>query len=725
MFRNYFKFMFRHLIKHKIYSTINIIGLAAGLASAVLVMLWVKYELSYDKFHKNADRLYRVAFTNEQKEFHGFYQPGPLAKYLKDNFPEIEQATSYSEIQWKVSYETKGFFCDGGLVDSSFFKMFSFPLEVGNANSVLTNPNSVVISSSLAHKMFGLVNPVGKELNLNDQVTRIVTGVFSDIQKTSHIKFDFVTSFSGAPTWMNAWDRKCVYAYVLLRENASFDEINNKIYGVMNQHNPTWKNILYLFPITKSHLYEPGKTGRIVYVYIFSAFGFLVLIVACINFMNLSTAQSKKRMKEIGLKKTVGSSRMNLIKQFMTESTILSFISLLIAMILVELSLPFINDILDTKITMIYSVSMALVLCGITLFTGFMAGSYPAIYLSSFKPISALSGNTFKAGENSSSIFINAMVIAQFSFAVFIITCVLIIVSQLNFLQSKDIGFNKEQVLVISTRGALHKNVTVVKNGLLKLPFVLGATVSANDLTNFRGSGTGPIDWEGRNSDKILEVGFNYVDEDFAKTFQVKMKQGRFFSKDFSTDMSEEFIVNEATVKAMHIDNPVNKNMSTWFGRKGKIVGVISDFNTLSLRDEMTPVVFIPAPSANYLCIRISSTNLFSAVKSIEEKIKEVVPDDPFDYKFMDEVIENLYKTEQATAKMTAFIAILAILISCLGLFGLASFAGEQRTKEIGIRKVLGASVANVLIMLTKDFTKWILFANIIAWPLALYAMNK
>ena len=220
-------------------------------------------------------------------------------------------------------------------------------------------------------------------------------------------------------------------------------------------------------------------------------------------------------------------------------------------------------------------------------------------------------------------------------------------------------------------------------------------------------------------------MGFNYVDEDFAKTFQVKMKQGRFFSKDFSTDMSEEFIVNEATVKAMHIDNPVNKNMSTWFGRKGKIVGVISDFNTLSLRDEMTPVVFIPAPSANYLCIRISSTNLFSAVKSIEEKIKEVVPDDPFDYKFMDEVIENLYKTEQATAKMTAFIAILAILISCLGLFGLASFAGEQRTKEIGIRKVLGASVANVLIMLTKDFTKWILFANIIAWPLALYAMNK
>jgi putative ABC transport system permease protein len=493
----------------------------------------------------------------------------------------------------------------------------------------------------------------------------------------------------------------------------------------MNKHNPTWKNVLYLFPMTKSHLYKPGGTGAIIYVYIFSVFGILILLVACINFMNLSTARSEKRMKEIGIKKTIGSSRLELVIQFMTETIILSFISLLIAIVLIEFSLPYLNRILGTHITMIYSGSMILILLGITLLTGLLAGSYPAIYLSSFNPMSVLNSRNSKTGEKRSSFFRKVLVIAQFSFSVFIITCVLFIGSQLNYIQSKNLGFNKDNVLLVSTRGALQQKVTLVKEELLKLPFVKSAAVSSNNLTDFQGGGTGPIEWEGKNTNKICEVAFYFVDEDFAKTFQVKMEQGRFFSKEFSTDMSEAFVINKEAAKEMSINNPVSKKLSTWFGRKGNIVGVINDFNTQSLRDEMAPVVFIPASSANYLCIRISSTDLPGSVNSIGNKIKEIVPGDPFEYRFLDKEIDTLYKSEQMTSELALFIAVLAIFISCLGLFGLVSFSSEKRTKEIGIRKVLGASIANVLIMLSKDFSKWIFIANVIAWPVAWYAMNK
>jgi putative ABC transport system permease protein len=725
MLKNYLKITVRNLNRYKIYSLINITGLGIGIACAVLILLWVRYELSYDKFHENAKRLYMVGFTTEKKDFYGFYQPGPLAQYLKENFPDIKQATNYSDMQWKISRGTDGFFCTGSMVSPDFFQMFSFPLEEGNPNTILTNPNSIVISRSLAKKIFKESNPVGSSLKLNDQPGFIVTGVFSDVPKTSTIQFDFVIPFSNAPDWMNMWDRKCVNTYVLLNKNASFDDVNEKISQVMNKHNPEWKNLLYLFPLTSSHLYEPDGTGTFIYIYIFSLFGILVIVVACINFMNLSTARSEKRIKEIGIRKTVGSSRIELIKQFMTETIVLSFFSLIAAILLVELSLPYLNGLVGTHISMNYSGDMIFIVTGIALLTGLIAGSYPAIYLSSFKPMSILSGRNEKTGKNLSSFLRKILVIAQFAFSIFIVTCVLFISKQLNFIQSKNLGFNKDQVVVISTRGGLQQNISVVKEELLKYSFVQSASVSATNLTSFEGAGSGPIDWEGKNSDKILEVGFNFVDEDFAKTFQIKMIRGRFFSDEYSSDMEEAFVVNEAAVKAMDVDDPLHKNLTTWFGRKGKIVGVISDFNTESLKSEMIPVVLIPTKAANYLFLRISSTDIAGAIKSIKSKIKEIVPDDPFEYNFLDEKIDNLYKTEQMTGKLAAFIAVIAIFISCLGLFGLVSFSSEQRTKEIGIRKVLGASVLNVLFMLTKDFTKWILIANIIACPIAWYAMNK
>ena len=724
MLKNYFKITFRNLIRHKTYSFINITGLAVGVACAVLIMLWVKYELSYDKLNTKINRLYRVDFTTEQKEYYGSYQPGPLAEYLKDNFPEIEHATVYSEFTTKLSRGTKGFFCTGSIVSKSFFRMFSVHLINGEPDKVLDAPNSIVISKSLAQKMFGQGNPVGKTFKLNDRPGFMITGVFSDMPKTSSVQFDFLSPFSSSPDFMKIWDRKCVNTFVLLKKNASFDDINKKISGVMNKFNPSWKNVLYLFPVEKIHLYQPGGGGPIIYIYIFPLFGILVLITACINFMNLSTAQSEKRMKEIGIKKTVGSSRLELIKQFMTETLTFSFISLLLAVGLIELCLPGMNNLLNVHIVMDYSVSMILILLGITFLTGIIAGSYPAVYLSSFSPVSVMNKRNAR-GKDGSHILRRVLVIAQYSFSIFIISCVLLIGKQLNFLQSKNLGFNKNQILMISTKGALQQKVPLVKEELLKYPFVQSASLSANNLTNYEGSGSGPVDWEGKSSDKVLEVGFNFVDEDFAKTLQIKMLKGRSFSKDFPTDMSDAFVVNEAAVKAMNLKDPVNKKLTTWFGREGKIIGVISDFNTESLRNELSPVVLIPTKTASYLCLRISSANIPGEIKSIESTIKKIVPDDPFEYHFLDNEIDNLYKTEQMTSKLATFIAILAIFISCLGLFGLVSFSSEQRTKEIGIRKVLGASISGVLVMLTKDFTKWILVANIIAWPVAWYAMSK
>ncbi|MFO7446711.1 MAG: ABC transporter permease [Ignavibacteriaceae bacterium] len=724
MFKNYIKIALRNIRKQKAYSFINIMGLSIGIACVVLIFLWVQYELSFDKFHKNADRLYRVGFTTEKKDFYGFFQPGPLAKYLKENFPEVEQSTNYSEMKIKVSYETKGFFCSGSFVDSAFFKMFSFPLENGNADNVLSSPNSIVISKSLSNKLFGSENPIGKTLKLNDGLYLNISGIFSDVPKTSHIQFDFVISNLAAPEAMNLWDRKSVETYVLLKQNTSLKNIDKKISGVMDVHNPSWKNILFLFPVTKSHLYEPDGTGSIIYVYIFSFFGILILIAACINFMNLSTARSEKRMKEIGIKKTIGSSRSELIKQFLTESLLLSSISLLLAIVLVELFIPYLNSSLGINISMDYSINMIVILSVITLLTGIIAGSYPAIYLSSFNPLVVLSSRVTSNGESRSSMFRKILVIAQFSFSIFIITCVLFISRQLDFLQSKPLGFNKEGVLLINTSGALRQNVGALKEELLKYPFVKSASVSATNLTSFMGAGTGPIDWAGKNPDYILEVGFNFVDEDFAETFQIKMNEGRFFSEEFSTDMSEAFVINEAAVKAMNIKDPLNKTITTWFGLKGKIIGVTDNFNTESLRRELTPVVLIPTREANYLCLRISSADIANSISLIENKVKDIVPDDPFDSSFLDKEIESLYKTERMTGNLSTFIAILAIFISCLGLFGLASFSSERRTKEIGIRKVLGASIPSVLILLTKDFARWVLIANIIAWPLAWYAVD-
>ncbi len=723
MLKNNLVIAFRNLVRHKVHSSMDILGLGVGMACAILIASWVHYEWSFDRFHEHADRLYRVVFTAvTANNAQGYYQPGPLAAELQARFPEILHATNFSEFQTKVSFERRGFFCNGSLVDSSFFEMFSFPLERGDARNVLTRYNAIVISHSLARKIFGSGDPVGRPLRLFDQMEFVVTGVFRDVPEISHIQFDYLLSSAIAPEFMKMWDRKCVNTYVLLQKNCSPDEVNGKIAGVMNEHNPTWQNVLSLVPMTRIHLYDLRGGGLITSLYAFSLLAFLVLLVACINVTNLLTARAESRAKEIGIRKAVGSSRRALAGQFLVETLAVSCASLLVAVLLAETLLPFLNGVLNTRISFVYSASTVAALLGLAVATGLVAGSYPAWLLSSFSPMAMLTGKVGEGAARRSLSLRRVLVIAQFAFSIFIMTCVFLVRGQLSFVQSKYLGFEKDNVLMIRTSGALQAQSSIVKDALAKLPKVLGASVSADNLITL--SNTGPIEWDGMVQGRVVEVAFNSVDEDFARTFQLNVTQGRFFSREFPSDGANAFVVNEEAVREMNLENPVGKRLKTWMGREGRIVGVIKDFHVESLHEQMTPVVFTPTSAANFLCVRIAPGDISATIQAIGAAIKGIVPDDPFEYHFLDADIDRLYRTEQTTSALGTSVAVLAIILSCLGLVGLISFTTRRRTKEIGIRKVVGASVSGILVMLTRDFASWVVLANLVAWPLAFYAMR-
>jgi putative ABC transport system permease protein len=390
--------------------------------------------------------------------------------------------------------------------------------------------------------------------------------------------------------------------------------------------------------------------------------------------------------------------------------------------ILVWSILPSVNALLGTGLALFFSPGAIAFAVGVAVVTGLIAGIYPAWVLSSLAPMAMLKGGMSGLAGRRSSVLRRTFVIAQFSFSIFIITCVVVIRDQLHFMQYTDLGFNKEQVLMVRTNGQVRGKVPFLKQELLKRPAVAGVAVSATNLTSFVGSGTGPVEWEGKNTDKPLEVGFNFVDEDFAKTLQIKIVQGRFFSKDFPSDASDAFVVNEEAVREMQLMDPIGKRLTTWFGRSGRIVGVIGDYHSESLRQELAPLVLVPTPASSFLCVRLAPGDVPGALRSVEATIKATVSDDPFEYSFLDAEIDHLYKAEQTTRDLATVIAVLAIFLSCLGLLGLVSFATEQRTKEIGIRRVVGASVSGILVMLTRDYVRWVVIANIVAWPAAYFA---
>ena len=744
MFKNYLKITLRNIKKNMIHSFINISGLSIGLACSLIIMLWVQHELSYDRFHENTYHLYRVVYSSDDGDVHGTYLPGTLAAHLRENFPEINNATSFKSWEMKIAFNEQSFACIGSYINPSFFSMFSFPFEKGEPKTALSVPNSVVITKNLAAKLFGQDDPIGKTVSYNngysDDIPLTVTGILKDIPQNSHLQFDFLVPVEILYDWMNTWRNKNVFAYVLLEKNTIPEEVNQKISGVLKAHKYDSNLNLHLLPLRRVHLHALGGGGRITYVYIFSMMALFVLLIACINFTNLSTAQSEQRFKEIGIKKVVGSSRFQLVTQFLCESMILSLLSLLLAAFIAVLFLPSLNSMLGTQIDFKYTPNLFLSMIGIALFAGVVSGSYPAFFLSSFHPVPLLKGNIpfFKLhhrkgkiteGKSRSSLFRKTLVIIQFTLSVGFIGCILFISQQLHHMRNKDLGFDKENILVFkATRGFLEKSSTI-KQELLNHQQVQSIASSRFPMDTWGTSDfSSAFSWSGKTKEIEGLIGQNWVDYDFLKTLNLEMAEGRFFSREFSSDSTDAMILNETAVRIMEINEPLGKEFIFVPGspnaRKKIIIGVIKDYHTESLHQEIRPMLLELGGGRN-VYIKLRKGHIAEALRYTESKIKKIVPGESFDYAFLDEELDRLYKNEQLLGQLVRYGTFLVLFISVVGMFSLASFSIARRTKEIGIRKLLGASGSHIMFMLTKDFINMVFFSIVTAWPIVYILMKK
>jgi len=730
MYKNYFKVALRNLKKNKLYSFINIIGLALGMACCILILLWVQDELSYDRFHENAGRLFRVVdhevFSNG--DFLIFTSnPPALGPILKDDYPEIVNTARYTRLSGRViKHEDLVFNEDGfACVDPSLFEMFMFPFVSGNAKTVLSDPYSMVITEEMASKYFGAEDPMGKTIRVDNRLDFQVTGVIRNIPSNSHLRFSFVIPFQTVQDFgrrNEGWDSFFCRTYVLLDKNASSADVNGKISEIIKQHYDDIFATIYLQPIQDIHLHSItfGGTGDIRIVILFSVIAGFVLVTACINFMNLATARSGKRALEIGLRKVVGADRKNIIGQFYGETMLLSFVALIIAGILVRIFLPAFNTLSGKQLSIHFTQNLTifLILIGTAMVTGLISGSYPALFLSSFQPVKVLSG-TLKAGTKS-SIFRKILVTVQFVLTITLIIGTIVINRQLSFIRNHKLGYNKEQVVCLRLQGDVYQKIDLLKNEFRKNPSILSATAVSN-LPTSAGSSVALNDWEGRNFDDSFLIYLLSVDYDYLNTLQMEMAEGRFFSREFTADTADGIIVNETAVHIMGMESPVGKRVLS-----ARIVGVIKDFHFRSFHKKIDPLVIYSSPREyRYLMIKLKSGEVSNTIDNIEKTWQRLVPEFPFEFQFLDAHFDRIYRSDQRVETVINTFTFLTLSISCLGLFGLAAFTAEQRTKEIGIRKVLGASISRIIVLLAKEFTKWVVIANIVAWPLGYLMMNK
>ena len=732
MFKNYLKIALRNLSKYKTYSFINILGLAVGMACTIIILLWIQNEFSYDRFHEKADNIYRVLQVWPETNSHSATGPGPLAVALKAEYPEIKNsARIFPNVRRPLRFEDKVFQVRVCGVESSFVEIFTFPFVKGNSEKSFSDPNFIILTEETAAKYFGDEDPIGKILYFewwSRWLEFHVTGVVKNVPSNSHLQFDILIPFSfvtASGMTIDSWANFAYHSYVQLEENVDLEAVNQKIAGTIKRHYSDSKANVELEPLLNIHLYNYFGGGLIIYIYIFGTIGIFILIIACMNFMNLSTARSLNRAKEVGMRKVVGSHRLQLIGQFLGESVLLAFLALFFAIILVELLLPPINFLLDKNLTLHYSGTVILSLIAIAVITGIISGSYPAFYLSSFRPVTVLKGKV-SAGSKS-PIFRKVLVITQFIISILLIIGALTVYKQLDYIQNKELGFEKEHIVNFQMGGSFYDKYETIKQELLRHPDIL--SIAQTNFSCHGGFATSHVNWEGRQNNENTTLAIHAVDFDFQKMFDVEMVQGRFFSRDFQTDVWQSFILNETAVKFMELESPIGKQFSCdlpFAEGKGKIIGVVKDFHFRSLHNEIAPLILVIHPwwyTDAY--IKISAGNVPNTLNFIQNKLKELVPEFPFELHFLDEVVDQLYQTEQRAGVLVRYGTFLALFIACLGLFGLTAFTTEQRIKEIGIRKVLGASVPGIIQLLTKEFTKCIIIANLLALPIAWYVMRQ
>jgi|WetSurMetagenome_2_1015567.scaffolds.fasta_scaffold01655_3 putative ABC transport system permease protein len=750
MIKNYFKIAFRNIKRYSTHSILNISGMAIGMASAILVLLWVQNELSFDRFHKNTGCLYRV-LENQYSEGGDILQtaltPNALAHALKEEYPEIIRSSRYEGRAFPIQKGDEHIINTGAFVDKDFLEMFNIEFVRGDMKSALSEPHNIVISEEMANKYFFSEDPLGETLKSMNFVFTI-TGVVKSLPRNSHIQFDFLLPFEfytelGAD--LNAWGFNATYSYIELKEGANSKIVESKIKDIIQRKTKDPRADVFLQNIKKIHLYSYGKYsadisghGDIRNIRILSLIAAFILIIACINFMNLFTAQSARRAKEIGISKVAGANKRKIIYQFLIESLLMVFAAYVLAMIIVELMLPVFNNLIQNyqssdllmmnfndhigkQIDVNYhSVGLYISLITVVLFCGLLAGSYPAFYLSSLNPLDAISGainkNPGKAG------FRRLLVIFQFSLCILLIICTLIVEKQLKHMQYMNLGFNKENIGYFQFSMDFPREI--FKKDILSNPDIISVTIAANP---FSGMGTGTSDgfkWEGKGEgDKVL-FSMLYTDEDYAKTFQLELKEGRFFSSEFQTDNTAA-VLNEKAVEIMGFKDPVGKIVSSGDGSKFKIIGVVKDFHFKSLHTKIEPLIILMFRGEFNCFIRMKPEKISSTIDYVNKTFKSYNLAFPLIFKFFDEDYNNLYRTEQKMSKIFGYFSFLAIIISCLGLIGLSLFMTELRTKEIGIRKVNGAKAIEIFSLLSKEYLIWVSISIVVACPIAWYAMNK
>ncbi len=737
MFRNFFKITIRNLRKNKIFSVINISGLALGLAVFLLIMLWVRNEKSYNGFHKDKDRIAAV-MTNQSygsKEVATFPAvPSLLAGVMNKDLPGVEYAavSSWGDTR-QFTVNDKNFVEYGLHVSPEFLKIFSFPLLIGNAEKVLKEPNTILITEKLVKKYFGNENPIGKIITIERNKPYKVEGVLKDVAANATLTFDFLIPVKDYINWamggVETWESSNMRTYVKLKEGVNRDQFNNSLKKFMNRYTDKQANSeLFLWNLNDWYLRFDFKNGtyagggRITYVKLFIIIAIFILLLACINFMNLSTARATQRAKEVGVRKVIGAGKNNLIKQFIGESIILSFLAGFVALSLVILMLPVLNKFLQRNISIDYSdFSNIFLFAGIILATGLLAGSYPALVLSSFKPVTVL--KNIISSSSSNSVWIRkALVVTQFTVSILLIIGTLVVSQQVNYIKNKNLGYNKEHLIWFPNNIATDKNETALEE-FKKVPGVLHAAQASMTFTQANNRGA-EVKWPGKNEGEEIFFSFIAGSHDIVETMGLTMKEGRAFSKSYSTDTSA-YILNEEAVKRMGLKNPVGQILET-NGGKGTIVGVVKDFHYESMHNPISPLIINCRPEWTWLMyVKTDGRDIQKTLKGIEDVYKTMAPGFIFDYNFQDKEYERLYRSEQQIGTLVNWFAFFAIFISCLGLFGLTSFTVERKTKEIGIRKVLGASVPSIISLISKQFLWLILLAFVVAIAPAWYFMQS
>lgn len=757
MFKNYVKIALRNFLKHKGFSFINIFGLAVGIACCLLIVLFVLDEVSFDRYHEKAEQIYRAGINGyiNNTRFEGVVTCSPMAETLVREYPEVTAATRVRNFGFPVfRYEDKVYSEERVFwVDQSFFDVFTVPFIRGDSRTALAEPNTIVLTRSMALKYFGDENPIGKSLNADNRRDYLITGVVEDSPRNSHFHYDFLASLSTygdsrSPIWVS----NNYHTYLVLQEGVSSQAFEDKLVELVKKYvgpqiqaaagisleqffesGGEWG--YFIQPLTDIHLhshyeFELEPNGDIAYVYIFSIIAIGILLVACINFVNLATARSVNRAREVAIRKTVGSLRGQLIRQFLAETTILSFVAVLIALIIVQFMLPAFNNITGKALSVPYLENIATIpsLLGVVLFIGILAGIYPAMFLASFDPAVVLKSET--VGRTKKSSLRSALVVFQFTVSIVLIVGTFIVDKQLRYIQNMNLGFNKDQIVIVKKTDDLGNQIQAFRQELLKNARIVNASNTGRLIGQPFGNSAFKLAGETGEETHLLWTYF--TDPYFADTYQIEMAAGRYFEEGRQADQ-QAVVINEAAAKELGLDDPVGKQIVALGPTQEQsqtftIIGVMKDFHFESLHFQIKSLIVAPyGPNGvgRFVSVRINTEGIRETMAFLENTWRRFAGNQAFEYEFFDDHFAKIYRAEERTGQIFFAFSLLAIVIASLGLFGLAAFIAEQRTKEIGIRKVLGASETKIISLLSRQFTKWVILSNLIAWPVAYYFMHR